>query len=341
MLARSRTVLLRRTASFRTPILVPSVSSKGFPEVNGHSEAGALLRLLLNDSDRDALLVSAYDLHHGLLVGAGIVSELELLAAGSGRLLIVDSGGFELTSTWDSGDIYRPRHDPLPFGEDDFRAVVDSLEQDDSTVVVTYDDPSLRLGFEKQLDQAAALAAARPDLSVDFLLKPEGDGPLDVSKALEAVGVGLASFEIVGVTEQELGSSFLERCLVLRSLRRGLDRLGVESPIHVFGVLDPLAVSLYFMCGAEIFDGLTWTRYTTHEGLSVYRDSHAILTGDLDVDTHVRDRMSQLRFLASLQSLGEELRQWAIGGADFSALRHNADALREAEMIIREQEGDS
>jgi hypothetical protein len=34
-----------------------------------------------------------------------------------------------------------------------------------------------------------------------------------------------------------------------------LDEAGVKSPIHVFGALDPLTVCLYFVAGAEVFDG--------------------------------------------------------------------------------------
>ena len=37
-----------------------------------------------------------------------------------------------------------------------------------------------------------------------------------------------------------------------------LDDAGVGIPIHVFGSLDPLISPIYWLAGAEIFDGLTW-----------------------------------------------------------------------------------
>jgi len=51
------------------PLLVPSVSSKGFPLVEGVSEAGLLAQSVGQDLTK-ALLVSAYDLHHRLLPDA-------------------------------------------------------------------------------------------------------------------------------------------------------------------------------------------------------------------------------------------------------------------------------
>ena len=51
----------------RGPLLIPAVSSKGFPIVEGLSEAGRILQLASPDIT-EALLVSAYDLHHGLLL---------------------------------------------------------------------------------------------------------------------------------------------------------------------------------------------------------------------------------------------------------------------------------
>lgn len=43
-----------------------------------------------------------------------------------------------------------------------------------------------------------------------------------------------------GVTEKELGDSILRRLRTLAQLRSRPDEVGVGSPIHVFGGLDPL-----------------------------------------------------------------------------------------------------
>lgn len=65
MLARSRLLHLAQPA-LSGPLLIPAVSSKGFPLIDGVSEAGIVLELVSPELT-EALLVSAYDLHHGPL----------------------------------------------------------------------------------------------------------------------------------------------------------------------------------------------------------------------------------------------------------------------------------
>src|SRR5690606_32377632 len=80
----------------------------------------------------------------------------------------------------------------------------------------------------------------------------------------------LGSFDIVGVTEKELGRSMLDRMVNVAKLRLAMDEAELRIPIHVFGALDPLSASLYYISGAEIFDGLTWIRYAYENGRCVY-----------------------------------------------------------------------
>ncbi len=77
------------------------------------------------------------------------------------------------------------------------------------------------------------------------------------------------------------------------TLRRALDGAGVTTPIHVFGSLDPLSSSLYFLAGAEIFDGLTWLRYSYRNGQAVYYHNHGVL----DYGIHERDSLVTARSL--------------------------------------------
>ena len=71
----------------------------------------------------------------------------------------------------------------------------------------------------------------------------------------------LRTFDIVGVTEREIGESIHDRLVNIARLRKSLNAAEVTIPIHVFGGLDPLLTPLYFAAGAEIFDGLGWLRY--------------------------------------------------------------------------------
>ena len=81
----------------------------------------------------------------------------------------------------------------------------------------------------------------------------------------------LEGFDLVGVTEKELGNSLLNRLHNTSRLRMALDEVSNEAPIHVFGSLDPLNVPLYFAAGAEVFDGLPLKVTVSH--LNSFRTS--------------------------------------------------------------------
>ena len=51
----------------------------------------------------------------------------------------------------------------------------------------------------------------------------------------------------------------------------------METPIHVFGSLDTVTTPMYFLAGADIFDGLTWLRFAFHGGYTVYKHNYGAL----------------------------------------------------------------
>src|SRR5207237_2818802 len=82
----------------------------------------------------------------------------------------------------------------------------------------------------------------------------------------------LRGFDVIGVTEKELGESLLDRMETIARIRVALDQATIQTPLHVFGSLDPLLSVMYFASGAEIFDGLTWLYLASHDGLWTYGD---------------------------------------------------------------------
>jgi hypothetical protein len=111
------------------------------------------------------------------------------------------------------------------------------------------------------------IAAARDDVLVapsaasDFLVKPTQRGQLLDIENIASVTSAFAEFDIIGVTEKELGDSIVEKCRALLMLRNVLLAAGLDPPIHVFGTITPGAMLAYLLCGADIFDGLNWLRY--------------------------------------------------------------------------------
>ena len=149
----------------------------------------------------------------------------------------------------------------------------------------------------------------------DFLLKPQAHDRVLRIAELTPDASNLSCFDVIGVTEKELGETLLDRL--------------VESPIHVFGSLDPILTPLYFMAGAEIFDGLSWLRYAYVDGLSIQPDQLAALRGTLEDRQERRDLFRYMSNLAEIRSLKHRLGRWAHEPERFEHLGPRHETLRE------------
>ena len=300
------------------PLLVPRVSSKGFPLTeNGLTELGAALERVSQEID-EALLVSAYDLHHGKLPDGDrlLGSEHHKTIYATPRLLIVDSGSYELDPfDFERGETQRSPHSPEEFARANWEALVDKLPQDRELLVVSYAKVGpAQPSYEEQRETAQRFFARRNHLHSDFLLKPQAhDRLLDVAK-LTPDAKNLRFFDVIGVTHKELGVSLLDRLVMLARLRILLNTNGCkDTPIHVFGSLDPILTSLYFMAGTEIFDGLSWLHYAYVDGLSIHPDHWSALPvrGTIRARQERLDRLRHSSNLLEIGSLKDRLKRWA------------------------------
>lgn len=126
---------------------------------------------------------------------------------------------------------------------------------------------------------------------------------LDITSLMRNIAI-IDQFDILGLAEKELGDSLLERCRNIVRIREKMNSNRIEKPIHIFGCLDPLSIVSYFLCGADIFDGLSWLKYTFHENVAVYMNNHALLKGgwsDTDLRIKAVSYMLNLKELMHLQ----------------------------------------
>lgn len=281
-----------------TPLLIPSLSSRGFgAEPDGTPTVTAIFRVA-REFLADTLLVSAFDLHHGFVPDPGpLVS-----------LMFIDSGGYE-TSADDDLSAYRISTPATGEWNDRLhREVLASWPAEIPAVFVTYDRYAR---LEAQIDHGLEQVEQFPKQLHAILLKPEIRG----SGTIQPLALGtrvrdLARFDIVGVTEKELGGSVLERVFTLAALRRLLDDVSVPTPIHVFGGLDPLTAILYFVAGAELFDGLTWLRYGFANGVAVYPQNYYALQVPLDASPATARAHMLTTNIAHLQRLRYAMRDY-------------------------------
>ena len=314
--------------TLETPLLVPSFSSKAFgfgPAPDCKPEVLDVVAAAQGFLTRTCL-ISAYDVHHGYIRGP---TDLGLTV----DLMFLDSGGYEVSDAHDLSAVEKPVHIPLPWDSTRLRDVWNTWPEGVPAVFVSYDHSDVRRSVEQQLRDAEEAAAGCPEQLHSFLLKPE---KLEEGQSLEGALRNLrvqihklAAFQMIGVTEKELGSSPLERMVRIARLRKCLDESGVQAPIHIFGALDPLLVCLYFVAGAEVFDGLTWTRYGYRSGQCVYWRNLAVegYGAALDDDAaRVQINRDNLRHLDDLEGT---LRSFARTG-DWASFPNSRDLIQTA-----------
>lgn len=258
--AKRRQINFPDGAVFRTPILLPSFSSKGFPDVGQIFKAS-------EEYISDEILVSAYDVGHGFLKGPFDFASM----------IFLDSGGYEASKDTDMSETYENNYVANTWTREQHQSVLDGWHSNSPTVFVTYDNQGQRSTISKQLEDGQALRIPEGGIK-NFLIKPESPTGtrLDMKSVLSSVK-HMDAFPIIGVTEKEIGNSLLSRMINIAKIRRALDKLEMNSVIHVFGSLDTLSTYLFFLAGADVFDGLTWLRYAFYDGDTIYRHNYGAL----------------------------------------------------------------
>lgn len=260
-LAQKRSLKFKGHDVQRTPLLVPSFSSKGFADV------GKIVEYAAGVID-GATLVSAFDIHYKRIEPPFNFADL----------LFLDSGGYEASKELDLSDYGDREHKPQEWSREMHEKQLAKWQPGPTpSVIISYDHPDERVSIIDQIKRAKKMAPGRTDLMREILIKPEGNQtqiPMpDLLKHVNKLG----DFDVIGVTEKEIGNSILTRMKNIAALRRRLTKAGIDVPIHIFGSLDTVTTPLYFLAGADIFDGLTWLRFAFHKGQTLYKQNFAAL----------------------------------------------------------------
>jgi len=331
MLAARRSFMVAEER-FRTPLIVPSYSSRA---ADGDvSDIIDLNRRFVHGP----VLVSAYDVSH-----FGVKQK----KLSDSNLRFLDSGGYEAGNDSDLSEIEDTRSKKPNWTIDQYRHVLSKWKFSNPTVLINYDNPNRRLSLPNQIKSASQNLEKYPEACHTLLLKSEPIGRKLKKNERLYVNVDRISnyfedirkFSILGVTEKELGNSILDRMKAISQLRRKMDEIGLNIPIHVFGSLDPVTTPLFFMSGADIFDGLTWLRYAFYNKVGIYKyNSHSI---DDNLPLSMRDaeltatmHVNNYRFLGTME---EEMKQF-LNSHDWNAFGvhgeffHTAMERLEAEL---------
>jgi hypothetical protein len=283
-----------------TPLLVPSYSSKGFAIHNGKSELNNTM-VFAQEFIYETQLLSAYDIHYKYL--------LDIMELNPTQLTIIDSGGYETSNNFDLSETRKYDRNKNEWNQDLLNNIVDNWTELYPAIIVSYDDVQLKISLDQQIQNATDFFKTKINFLSDFLIKPtEIDADfIDIDEVLNKAK-DFREFDIIGVTEKELGDSLFIRMRNIYLLRNELDKNEIKSPIHIFGALDPLSVILYFLMGAEVFDGLSWLKYDYHNCCATYinnssiiKDSDNIFLSDSDIRMQtIKNNIYQLEKLKNI-----------------------------------------
>ena len=218
--------------------------------------------------------------------------------------------------------------------------VLDKWSSTAPTVFISYDHPAERLPIAKQIERVTRMAPTRTDVLREILLKPETQTQtlLKIDSVLPHT-TALTTFDIVGVTEKEIGNSILTRMENIARLRKALDNERPDVPIHVFGSLDTITTPMYFLAGADIFDGLTWLRFAFHDGYTMYKHNYGAVELGVKTGSHIIDGRCWFHNYGYLVELQLEMRRFLNSG-DFKSFKHHAELFERAYGSMRETVGD-
>lgn len=280
MLAR-RSRITASIGTIDTPLLLPSFSSKGFPELIN-------IMKLMSGFITGSVLISAYDFHYSR-------PKLSSQKLSFAEVIFLDSGGYEARVEHDFSEAYGTTHNPHRWNENFYRRVLNNWPGNLRTIAVTYDGPKMFLRLKEQIKRAATLQKDFPDLRFEFLIKPETSRELflNIDSIIRYVHE-FGKFAAIGLVDKELGPCILDRMVKIARLRSAMNDARIETPIHVFGSLDTVNTPLYFCSGAEIFDGLTWLRFGYHQSQTLYNQNYNLIhdqDGILKKGTELAHRM--------------------------------------------------
>jgi hypothetical protein len=254
--------------------------------------------------------------------------------------LFLDSGGYEASKDLELSDFGERAHVANEWTMEMHEAQLAKWGPRVPSVIISYDHPKMKVPIKDQIARAKAMAPGRTNLMREILLKPETEEQtlLQVDKVIANVH-GLADFDAIGITEKEIGHSILARMQNIAKLRKALDRAGIDVPIHLFGSLDTVTPPLYFLVGADIFDGLTWLRFAFHDGQTLYKQNYGALHLGVKTPVHVIDGRCWNNNYYYINELELQMRRF-LNKHDFSSFKFHGEHFKAALESVNEAVGD-
>jgi predicted RNA-binding protein len=189
------------------------------------------------------------------------------------------------------------------------------------------------MSLEDQIASATELFNEFPKYLHNFLIKPGKtgkDNSLDIDDVIANLKK-MQKFDILGITEKEIGKNLWNRLINISNIRAAMDRANIKIPIHIYGGLDPTITPLYYFVGAEIFDGISWLRYAYKDGVAIYRNACSFLEHGLDISQDQAMAKNMHDNILYLQKMASHLKNFVNQEAQrFDMFENNAVVYKKA-----------
>lgn len=225
--------------TLKTPFFFPAIST------TKTDLPGLEYLSLVRQVGYPGFLISAYDIHQ--TKGKEMKSLLNVLAkcAESRTTILLDSGNYEAywyrDKTWELdrlGSVLKQISVDLCFSFDVFWNGSKKVEKHIKDTVTSV---------------ARTAAMQKTGLTIPIIHSSVNELPKILKKIMNIMDP-----EIIALPERELGSSILERCQTIVTVRKILDKTKEGVPIHLLGTGNPLSILMYTLCGADLYDALEW-----------------------------------------------------------------------------------
>ncbi|GAH76220.1 unnamed protein product, partial [marine sediment metagenome] len=192
------------------------------------------------------------------------------------------------------------------------------------------------MSINEQISSAKHFFKGKSLFLSDILLKPENKelGIIEVDSVINQID-SLKDFDIIGFTEKEIGDSVLDRMTNIAKLRIAMGKANMNKPIHIFGSLDPISAPLYFVSGADIFDSLTWIRFSYFKGMTIYQNNYAVLKQYLEYKTDRLIYQYYVDNINSLESLQMQMKKYMSTGGNFEVFELNSNPIERAYQALK------
>jgi hypothetical protein len=327
MLARISQLTHPNGSIIELPKAVPSFSSKGFPIIKNKkmkreiSEVDNALKMI-GPLTKSSILISAYDIYKNHLIDP-------LSYCNDKELVIIDSGGYELSDYFDATEPkYQPVRPDKNFTVTEYEKIIKKLNKSKSFVISNYDYSTTNKSIPNQIEEAKILFNKFPKFLHSFIIKPIKKGNfIEIDEIIRYLPE-MRIFNIIGIIDNDLGDNILKQLVNIAKLRIALNDRGMEVPIHIWGGLDPFITPLYFCAGAEIFDGVSWLRYGYYDNMAIPRDTFDALSSNVtNKDKAIADRL--LKNINYLEDLPFRMQRFVIKGEpDFSVWENHSNQIK-------------